>query len=123
MYESTVWQQWNPLDWCYGDFLYGDPKLDQEPYTQQDYNQYVKQCLLRDELEYDTYVGENYKSEEYGINRWEHDPNVADLLQPVQRAKGRERREPVANVDPVVFGINRFRKIKLLSSYCLPSGG
>ena len=34
------------------------------------YNQYVKQCLLREELEYDTYVGENYKTEEYGINHW-----------------------------------------------------
>ena len=33
MYESTFWQQWNPLDWCYGDFLYGDPKLDEEPYS------------------------------------------------------------------------------------------
>ena len=32
MYESTFWQQWDPLDWCYGDFLYGDPKLDEEPY-------------------------------------------------------------------------------------------
>ena len=51
MYESTVWQQWDPLDWCYGDFLYGDPKLDEEPYKQQDYKQYVKQCLLREELE------------------------------------------------------------------------
>ena len=57
MYESTVWQQWDPLDWCYGDFLYGDPKLDEEPYKQQDYNQYAKQCFLREELEYDPYVG------------------------------------------------------------------
>ena len=122
MYESTCWQQWNPLDWCYGDFLYGDPKLDEEPYTQQDYKQYVKQCLLREELEYDTYVGENYKAEEYGINHWKHDPDVADLLQKAQRAKCCERREPVTNADPAVFGINRFRKIKLLSSYCLPSG-
>ena len=80
MYESTFWQQWDPLDWCYGDFLYGDPKLDEEPYKQQDYKQYVKQCLLREELEYDTYVGENYKAEEYGINHWKHDPDVADLL-------------------------------------------
>ena len=50
MYESTFWQQWDPLDWCYGDFLYGDPKLDEEHYKQQDYKQYVKQCLLREEL-------------------------------------------------------------------------
>ena len=40
--------------------------MDQEPYKQQDYKQYVKQCLLREELEYDTYEGENYKAEEYG---------------------------------------------------------
>ena len=86
MYESTFWQQWDPLDWCYGDFLYGDPKLDEEPDKQQDYKQYVTQCILREELEYDTYVGENYKAEEYGINHWKHDPDVADLLQPAQRA-------------------------------------
>ena len=122
MYESTFWQQWDPLDWCYGDFLYGDPKLDEEPYKQQDYKQYVKQCLLREELEYDIYEGENYKAEEYGINHWKHDPDVADLLQQAQRAKRGERREPVTNADPAVFGINQFRKIKLLSSYCLPSG-
>ena len=117
-----VWQPWDPLDWCYGDFLYGDPKLDEEPYKQQDYKQYVKQCLLREELEYDTYVGENYKAEEYGINHWKHDPDVADLLNKAQRAKCCERREPVTNADPAVFGINRFRNIELLSSYCLPSG-
>ena len=110
MYESTCWQQWDPLDWCYGDFLYGDPKLDEEPYKQQDYKQYVKQCLLREELEYDTYVGENNKAEEYGINHWKHDPDVADLLQKAQRAKCCERREPVTNADPAVFGINRFQK-------------
>ena len=32
MYKSTVWQPWDQLDWCFGDFLYGDPKLDEEPY-------------------------------------------------------------------------------------------
>ena len=37
MYESTFWQQWDPLDWCYGDFLYGDLKLDEEPYKQRDH--------------------------------------------------------------------------------------
>lgn len=40
MYESTFWQQWNPFDWCYGDFVYGDPKLVEEPYKQQDYKQF-----------------------------------------------------------------------------------
>ena len=95
MYESTLWQQWGPLD--------------EEPYKQPDYKQYVKQCLLREELQYDTYVGENYKAEEYGINHWKHDPDVADLLQTAQRAKCCERREPVTNADPAVFGINRFR--------------
>merc|ERR1711994_898579 len=104
------WQQWDPLDWCYGDFLYGDPKLGEEPYKQQDYKQYVKQCLLHEELEYDTYAGENYKAEEYGINHWKHDPDVAHLLEKAQRAKCCERREPVTNADPAVFGINRFRK-------------
>ena len=67
-------------------------------------------------------MGGNYKAEEYGINRWKHGSDVADLLHKAQRAKCCERREPVANVDPAVFGINRFRKIKLLSAYCLPSG-
>ena len=82
----------------------------------------MKQCLLREELQYDTHEGENYKAEEYGINYWKHDPDVADLLQKAQRAKCCARREPVTNADPAVFGINRFRKLKLLSSYCLPSG-
>ena len=95
---------------CDGDFLYGDPKLDEEPYKEQDYKQYVKQCLLREELEYETYAGENYKAEEYGISHWKHDPDVADLLQKAQRAKCCERRERVTNADPAVFGINRFRK-------------
>ena len=82
----------------------------------------MKQCLLRGELEYDAYVGGDYKAAEHGINHWKHDPDVADLLQKAQRAKCCERREPVTNADSAVFGINRFRKIKLLSSYCLPSG-
>ena len=80
MYESTFRQQWNQLDWCYGGSLYGYIKLDEEPYKQQDYKQYVKQRLLREELGYDTYVGGNYKAEEYGINHWKHDPDVAALL-------------------------------------------
>ena len=64
----------------------------------------------------------NYKAEEYGINHWKHDPGVADLLEKARRTKRCEQREPDTNADPAVFGINRFRKIKLLSSYCLPSG-
>ena len=83
------------MDWWYGDFLYGDPKLGEEPYK--------KQCLLREELEYDTYVGENYKAEEYGIDHWKHDPDVADLLHKAQRAKCCERREPFTNADPAVL--------------------
>ena len=122
MYEPRFWQEWDPLDWCYGDFLYGDPKLNEESSKQQDYKQYVKQCLLREELGYDTYEGENYNAEEYGVNYWKHDPDVADLLQNAQQAKCCERREPFTDVDPAVFGINRFQKIKLLSSHCLPSG-
>ena len=51
------------------------------------HRQYVKQCLLREELEYDTYVGENYKAEEYGINHWKHDPAVSDVLHKARRAK------------------------------------
>ncbi len=90
--------------------FYGDPKLGGEPYKQQDCMQYVKQRLLRDELEYDTYAGDNYTTEEYGINHGTHDPDVADLLQQARRAKCCERREPVTNADPAVFGINRFRE-------------
>ena len=41
----------------------------------------MKQCLLREELEYDTYVGENYKAEEYGKNHWKHEPDVTALLE------------------------------------------
>ena len=60
MYQPAFWQEWSPMDWCDGDCLYADPKLEEEPYKQQDYKQFVRQCLLREELEYDTYeaVGE-----------------------------------------------------------------
>lgn len=109
MYEPSFWQEWDPLDWCYGDFLYGDPKLDEEPYKQPDYRQYAKQCFLREEMQYDTYDGENYRAEEYGLNHWKHDPDVANLLQRAQQAKDCERCEPVTNAD-AVFGVNRFRK-------------
>ena len=69
----------------------------------------MKQCLLREELEYDTHVGEYYTAEEYGINHWKHDPDVADLLQSYQRANCCERRVPATHDDPAVVGINRFR--------------
>ena len=69
----------------------------------------MKQCLLREELEYDTYEGENYQAEAYGINHWKHDPDVADLLKRAQQTKSGERHEAVTNPE-AVFGINRFRK-------------
>ena len=69
----------------------------------------MKQILLREELQYDIYDGENYRAEEYGLNHWKHDPDVANLLQRAQQAKDCERREPVTNAD-AVFGVNRFRK-------------
>ena len=69
----------------------------------------MEQCLLREELEYDTYVGENYWSEDYGINHWKHATDVADLIKRAQQAKNGEWREIVTNLH-VAFGVNRFRK-------------
>ena len=70
----------------------------------------MKQCLLREELEYDIYEGENYRAEDYGINHWKHDPDVTELLQKADQAKGCEWREPVTNSDLRFFHINRFRR-------------
>ena len=72
-------------------------------------------------LQYDTYDGENYRAEEYGLNHWKHDPDVANLLQRAQQAKDCERREPVTNAD-AVFGVNWFRKnhVVLFVLSCYP---
>ena len=32
MWEPGFWQEWNPMDWCYGDCVYGDERLNEKPY-------------------------------------------------------------------------------------------
>ena len=34
MWQPGFWQEWNPMLWCYGDCVYGDAKLYEEPYKQ-----------------------------------------------------------------------------------------
>jgi hypothetical protein len=34
MWQPGFWQEWNPMLWCYGDCVYGDPKRNEEPYKQ-----------------------------------------------------------------------------------------
>ena len=60
MWQSGFWQEWNPMLWCYGDCLYGDPRLNESPYKQPTFKEYHKNLLLREEQEYDIYPGEKY---------------------------------------------------------------
>ena len=109
MWNPSFWQEWNPMLWCYGDCVYGDPALYQDPYKQPTYKDFCRNILLREELEYDLYPGENYRAEGYGEKHWQHEPDVDKLLRRAQQAKNHEIREPTT--DPsCMFGINRFRK-------------
>ena len=66
MWQPAFWQEWNPMDWCYGDCVYGDGQLNVKPYTQTSFPDWCTHVHLREELEYDMYEGESYKACHYG---------------------------------------------------------
>ena len=109
MWSPEFWQEFNPFCWTYGDFVYNDPKLNQRPYKQATFKEFVKCCLRREELEYDMYDGEHYQAELYGEGHWDHQVNVSSLLQAVQEAEDQHTRTYDENPE-AKFGVNRFRK-------------
>ncbi len=52
MYDWDFWCRWNPMDWCYGDAVYNDPRRDVAP----SFQEFCENLLLREELEYDLYA-------------------------------------------------------------------
>ena len=109
MWQHTFWQEWNPMDWCYGDCVYGDPKLNEKPYKQTSYQDWCKHLHLREELEYDVYDGENYKACHYGRDHWQHRPDVDSLLEQFEQTLRQDARAPQCN-SAEFFQANRFRK-------------
>ena len=109
MWQSKFWQEWNPMDWCYGDCVYGDPKLNEAPYKQTSYQDWCKHVHLREELEYDMYPGENYTACHYGQDHWQQQPNVEKLLAELEQSVRQEVRKPQTCTDEI-FGVNRFRR-------------
>ena len=86
MWEPSFWQEWNPMDWCYGDCVYGDERLQNKPYKSTSFQEIVKHWLLREELEYDVYEGENYEADHGEPKVWEHATDVQVLLQQLEDA-------------------------------------
>ena len=76
MWEPGFWQEWNPMDWCYGDCVYGDERLNEKPYKRTSFQEMVKHWLLREELQYDVYEGENYEADHGEPKIWEHQPDL-----------------------------------------------
>ena len=97
------------MDWCYGDCVYGDPKLNEKPYKQTSFQDLCKHVHLREELEYDMYFGENYKACHYGKDHWHHQPDVEKLLADFERSMGSEQRQPHEGVAEISEA-SRFRK-------------
>ena len=107
MWEPGFWQEWNPMDWCYGDCVYGDERLNDKPYKRTSFQEIVKHWLLREELEYDVYEGENYVAEHGEPKLWEHQPDVELLLKQLEEAE--QQRPRVSCSGRVVpFAVNRF---------------
>ena len=107
MWEAGFWQEWNPMDWCYGDCVYGDERLNDKPYKRTSFQEIAKHWLLREELEYDLYEGENYVAEHGEPKLWEHQPDVELLLKQLEEAE--QQRPRVSCSGRVVpFAVNRF---------------
>ena len=53
MYDPDFWSKFNPMDWCYGDAVFNDPRRE----IQLTFEQYCENLLRREELEYDVYEG------------------------------------------------------------------
>ena len=47
-YDWDFWCRWNPMDWCYGDAGYNDPRREITP----SFQEFCENMLLREELEY-----------------------------------------------------------------------
>ena len=54
MYDPDFWSKFNPMDWCYGDAVFNDPRRESQPR----FEQYCEKLLRREELENDVYEGE-----------------------------------------------------------------
>ncbi len=54
MYDPDFWSKFNPMDWCYGDAVFNDPRRER----QLTFEEYCENLLRREELEYDVYEGE-----------------------------------------------------------------
>ena len=107
MWEPSFWQEWNPMDWCYGDCVYGDERLQNKPYKSTSFQEIVKHWLLREELEYDMYEGENYQADHGEPKVWEHATDVQRLLKQLEDAAEQRQREP-CHETTVPFAVNRF---------------
>ena len=89
MYDWAFWCRWNPMDWCYGDAVYNDQRREIAP----TYDEFCQNMLLREEMEYDLYPGENYQAEHYGEDHWHLRCNVDVLLERHRQAeKGRKQK-------------------------------
>ena len=53
MYDPDCWSKFNPMDWCYGDAVFNDPRRE----VQVTFEQYCENRSRREELEYDVYEG------------------------------------------------------------------
>ena len=53
MYGPDFWSKFKPMDWCYGDAVFNDPRRE----VQVTFEQYCENLLRREELEYDVYEG------------------------------------------------------------------
>ena len=111
MYDWDFWCRWNPMDWCYGDAVYNDQRREIAP----TYDEFCQNMLLREEMEYDLYPGENYQAEHYGEDHWHLRCNVDVLLERHRQAeKGRkqkreqDRREESGGLDTARCGAALF---------------
>ena len=107
MYDPDFWPKFNPMDWCYGDLVFNDPRRE----VQLTFEEYSENLLRREELEYDVYNGENYEAEHYGPDHWHLRTDVEQILaryRMAQEEKTRTRIHP--NHPEEFFHVNRFRR-------------
>ena len=109
MWEPGFWHEWNPMDWCYGYCVYGDERLNEKPYKRTSFQEIVKHWLLREELEYDMYEGENYEADHcHGQPKvWDHQADVELLLKQLGEATQQLPRD-ASHATGMPFGVNRF---------------
>ena len=95
------------MDWCYGGCVYCDERPNDKPYKRTSFQEMVKHWLLREELEYDMYPGENYEADHGEPELWEHQPDLELLLEQLEEA---EQKQPRASVHAqrASFAVNRY---------------